>query len=103
MDRILWLEDGQNNHCRSSIRKPVKKFLSTRTQVCSCGYTEDRDIAASILILHTKLYTVGHRGSYATRDFPSWSSGFNLLANGESMNGESPTKINERVKTESFI
>ncbi|MDJ0535631.1 MAG: hypothetical protein QNJ70_24610 [Xenococcaceae cyanobacterium MO_207.B15] len=79
---------------RSSIRKPVKKSLSTRTHVCSCGYTEDRDIAASIGIFPKRLCTVGYTGTYPTRDLPSWSSAINLLANGESMNVESPTKIN---------
>ncbi|MDJ0742641.1 MAG: transposase [Xenococcaceae cyanobacterium MO_167.B27] len=91
-----------------SCGKRVKKSLSTRTHICSCGYTEDRDIAASIRILQKGLCTAGHVGTYAstadgvpsagnwryaTGDLPSWSVGASLLANGESMNVESPTKI----------
>lgn len=72
-----------------SCGKRVKKSLSTRTHVCECGYTEDRDIAASINILKKGLCTAGHVGTYATGDLPSWSSGVNLLANGESVNVES--------------
>ena len=86
-----------------SCGKRVKKTLSTRTHLCSCGYVEDRDIAASINILKKGLCTVGHTGTYATGDLPSWSVGGNLLANGESMNVESPTKINGEVITESII
>ncbi len=67
--------------------------MSTRTHICECGYTEDRDIAASINILKKGLCTAGHVGTYATGDLPSWSVGANLLANGESLNVESPTKM----------
>ncbi|MBW4535146.1 MAG: transposase [Pleurocapsa minor HA4230-MV1] len=89
-----------------SCGKRVKKSLSTRTHACSCGYTEDRDIAASINILKKGLCTAGHAGTYAssekgfppqetgvyaTGDLPSWSSGVNLLANGELLNVESPS------------
>ncbi len=70
--------------------KRVKKSLSTRTHVCSCGYIENRDIAASINILTRGLSTVGHTGTYA-RDLPSWTVGANLLSNGESLNVESPS------------
>jgi len=51
--------------------KRVKKSLSTRTHVCSCGYTAPRDIAASFNILTRGLTTAGHAGSYATGDLPS--------------------------------
>ncbi|MDJ0533135.1 MAG: transposase [Xenococcaceae cyanobacterium MO_207.B15] len=44
----------------------IKKALSTRTHVCLCGYTEDRDVAASINILKKGLSTVGHTGNYAS-------------------------------------
>jgi putative transposase len=89
-----------------SCGKRVKKSLSTRTHACSCGYTEDRDIAASINILKKGLCTAGHAGTYAssekgfppqetgvyaTGDLPSWSSGANLLSNGELLNVESPS------------
>ncbi|MEQ9358192.1 RNA-guided endonuclease InsQ/TnpB family protein [Coleofasciculus sp. F4-SAH-05] len=69
----------------------VKKSLSQRTHLCgNCGYVEDRDIAASLNILQKGLSTVGHTGTYAWGDTPSWSVGVILLANGESGNQESP-------------
>ncbi|MBD2206706.1 transposase [Calothrix sp. FACHB-1219] len=75
----------------SNCGKKVKKSLSTRTHVCPhCGYTEDRDINAAINILRLGLSTVGHTGTYATGDLPSWAVGASLLSNGESMNVESP-------------
>jgi putative transposase len=74
----------------SNCGKKVKKSLSTRTHVCShCGYTEDRDINAAINILRLGLSTVGHTGTYAWGDLPSWAVGVNLLSNGESTNQES--------------
>lgn len=86
-----------------SCGKRVKKSLSTRTHVCSCGYVEDRDIAASINILKKGLCTAGHVGTYATGDLPSWSVGASLLANGESLNVESPTKMKDEAIAESII
>lgn len=86
-----------------SCGKRVKKSLSTRTHVCECGYTEDRDIAASINILKKGLCTAGHVGTYATGDLPSWSVGVNLLANGESVNVESPTKMKDETIVELII
>ncbi len=86
-----------------SCGKRVKKSLSTRTHVCECGYSEDRDIAASINILKKGLCTAGHVGTYATGDLPSWSVSASLLANGESMNVESPTKISNEAKAELII
>jgi putative transposase len=75
----------------SNCGKKVKKSLSTRTHVClHCGYTEDRDINAAINILRLGLSTVGHTGTYAWGDLPSWAVGANLLPNGESLNQESP-------------
>ncbi|MBF2056294.1 MAG: hypothetical protein IGQ45_03510, partial [Cyanobacterium sp. T60_A2020_053] len=35
--------------------------------------------------------TVGHTGTYAWGDLPSWAIGANLSSNGESVNQESPT------------
>lgn len=76
----------------SNCGKKVKKSLSTRTHVCPhCGYTEDRDINAAINILRLGLSTVGHTGTYAWGDLPSWAIGVNLSSNGESSaNQESP-------------
>jgi putative transposase len=69
----------------------VKKSLSTRTHVCPhCGYVADRDVNASINILTLGLSTVGHTGTYAWGDLPSWAIGANLSSNGESLNQESP-------------
>ncbi|MGL6343175.1 MAG: RNA-guided endonuclease InsQ/TnpB family protein [Waterburya sp.] len=67
----------------------VKKSLSTRTHVCECGYTEDRDINAAINILQRGLNTLGHSGIYAWGETPSWAVGATLLSNGDSMNQES--------------
>ena len=39
------------------------KSLSNRTHNCSCGFTEDRDVAASMTILQKGLCTVGHTGT----------------------------------------
>ncbi|KAB8332851.1 IS200/IS605 family element transposase accessory protein TnpB [Scytonema tolypothrichoides VB-61278] len=75
----------------SNCGKKVKKSLSTRTHVCPhCGYVADRDVNASINILRLGLSTVGHTGTYAWGDLPSWAVGATLLSNGESTNQESP-------------
>ena len=75
------------SHCG----KKVKKSLSTRTHVCPhCGFIEDRDINAAINILKLALSTVGHTGTYAWGDLPSWAIGAILSFNGESVNQESP-------------
>ncbi|HEY9611731.1 transposase [Allocoleopsis sp.] len=68
----------------------VKKSLSTRTHVCPhCGFVEDRDVNAAINILKLALCTVGHTGTYAWGDLPSWAVGAILLFNGESVSQES--------------
>ncbi len=75
------------SHCG----KKVKKSLSTRTHVCPhCGFIEDRDINAAINILKLALSTLGHSGTYAWGDLPSWAIGAILSFNGESVNQESP-------------
>ncbi|OYD97291.1 transposase [Nostoc sp. 'Peltigera membranacea cyanobiont' 213] len=43
----------------------VKKTLSTRTHVCSCGCVMDRDENAARIILSRGLGTVGHTGTFA--------------------------------------
>jgi putative transposase len=74
----------------SSCGKKVKKSLSTRTHVCPhCGFVEDRDVNAAINILKLALCTVGHTGTYAWGDLPSWAIGVILSFNGESVNQES--------------
>lgn len=75
----------------SNCGKKVKKSLSTRTHVCPhCGYVEDRDINASINILRLGLSTLGHSGTHAWGETPSWAIGVNLPSNGDSLNQESP-------------
>lgn len=101
----LWLEYFAHKYGKVTVAVPphntsqncsncgekVQKSLSTRTHVCPhCGYTEDRDINAAMNILRLGLSTVGHTGTYATGDLPSWAVGASLLSNGESVNVESP-------------
>lgn len=69
--------------------KRVKKSLSTRTHACPCGYTENRDVAASFNILKKGLSTVGHTGTHAWGETPSSSVGEILLSYGDSLNQES--------------
>jgi putative transposase len=52
----------------------VKKSLSTRTHVCECGSSEDRDVNASINILQRGLNTVCPTGIYAWEPARSWGS-----------------------------
>ena len=74
----------------SSCGHIVKKSLSTRTHVCPhCGFVEDRDVNAAINILKLALCTVGHTGTYAWGDLPSWAVGAILSSNGELLNQES--------------
>jgi putative transposase len=49
----------------SNCGKTVKKSLSTRTHICSCGCILDRDENAAINILKKGLSTVGHTESKA--------------------------------------
>jgi len=75
----------------SSCGQKVKKSLSTRTHVCQhCGFVEDRDVNAATNILKLALSTVGHTGTYAWGNLPSWAIGAILSSNGESLNQESP-------------
>jgi putative transposase len=55
----------------SSCGKTVKKSLSTRTHVCSCGCVLDRDTNAAKNILKIGLSTVGQTGIYAYGDTAS--------------------------------
>jgi len=88
----------------SNCGKKVKKSLSTRTHICPhCGFVEDRDVNAAINILKLGLSTVGHTGTYAWGDLPSWAVGVNLLPNGESLNQESPHISGRRVSMKRLL
>lgn len=50
----------------------VKKTLSTRTHVCSCGCVMDRDKNAARIILSRGLSTVGHTGTFALDVSNAW-------------------------------
>jgi len=76
----------------SNCGQKVQKSLSTRTHICPhCGHIEDRDWNAAKNILIKALRTVGHTGTYAWGDLPSWAIASALSSNGESVNQESPT------------
>jgi putative transposase len=76
----------------SNCGQKVQKSLSTRTHICPhCGQIQDRDFNAARNILIKALRTVGHTGTYAWGDLPSWAIAYGLSSNGESVNQESPT------------
>jgi putative transposase len=80
----------------SNCGKKVKKSLSTRTHICPhCAYVEDRDINASINILRLGLSTLGHSGTHAWGETPSWAIGVNLSSNADSLNQESPNFLSK--------
>ncbi len=54
----------------------IKKSLSVRTHVCSCGYSEDRDKMAALNIL--KRATQGHWGSWS-EDLNAWGDLSSIL------------------------
>ena len=69
----------------------VKKSLSTRTHVCHyCGFVEDRDVNAAMVILQRGLSTLGHRETNARGDETSTLIGEILLKQVMSENQESP-------------
>ncbi|CCI14365.1 transposase [Microcystis aeruginosa PCC 9806] len=78
----------------SNCGQKVQKSLSTRTHVCPhCGYTDCRDRNAALNILQKGLSSVGRTQTLnASGEIPSWLVGEILLANGDSMNEESPSK-----------
>lgn len=75
----------------SSCGNKVKKTLSTRTHVCSCGYVADRDTNAGINILQLGLNRVGRTLINAWGDLSSSSVGATLSGYDESLNQESPS------------
>ncbi|NEQ07174.1 MAG: transposase [Moorea sp. SIO4E2] len=81
----------------SNCGEVVKKSISTRTHVCSCGCELDRDHNAAINILNRALSTVGHTGTWnnipnAWGDLASTLIGENLSQQAESLNQESPSR-----------
>ncbi len=76
----------------SNCGNKVKKTLSTRTHVCSCGYTEDRDTNAAINILQLGLSRVGRTPTNnAWGDLSSSLVGEILSGYDGSPNQESPS------------
>ncbi|ARI81205.1 RNA-guided endonuclease InsQ/TnpB family protein [Microcystis aeruginosa] len=77
----------------SNCGQKVQNSLSTRTHVCPhCGYTDCRDRNAALNILQKGLSSVGRTQTLnASGEIPSWLVGEILLANGDSMNEESPS------------
>ncbi|MFZ1025463.1 MAG: transposase [Limnoraphis robusta] len=83
----------------SNCGQKVKKSLSTRTHVCPhCGYTDCRDRNAALNILQKGLSSVGRTQTLnASGEIPSWLVEEILLANGNSVNEESPyLKVGDR-------
>jgi len=75
----------------SSCGEVVKKSLSTRTHVCSCGCVMDRDWNAAVNILKRALSTVGHTGSKAWGEFAATLVEVILSKQAGSLNQESPS------------
>jgi putative transposase len=80
----------------SNCGKSVKKSLSTRTHVCSCGCQLDRDENAARNILRIGLSTAGHTGTWLHDSLNTWGESTSTPA-GEilseqvgSLNQESP-------------
>ena len=102
-----WLEYFGDKYCKLTIAvsphntsqncancgQKIQKSLSTRTHVCHhCGYTDCRDRNAALNILQKGLSSVGRTQTLnASGEIPSWLVGEILLANGDSMNEESPS------------
>ncbi|WP_107669159.1 RNA-guided endonuclease TnpB family protein [Cyanothece sp. BG0011] len=63
----------------------IKKSLSVRTHVCSCGYVEDRDKMASLNIL--KKATIGHIGSYS-EELNAWGDSTSILVGSNTCQGK---------------
>ncbi|MEA5508813.1 transposase [Crocosphaera sp. UHCC 0190] len=77
----------------SNCGKKVQKSLSTRTHVCPhCEYTDCRDRNAALNILQKGLSRLGRSQTHASGEIPSWLVGEILLANGDSLNEESPRR-----------
>lgn len=76
----------------SSCGKIVKKSLSTRTHVCNhCGFIEDRDVNAGLVILQRGLSTVGQTETNAWGEDTSTLIGAILSGQVTSVNQESPS------------
>lgn len=74
----------------SNCGRVVKKFLSTRTHVCSCGCNLHRDTNAAINILNLAKATLGHKESNATGLVTSTLLGETLVEQVTRMKVESP-------------
>ncbi|NEO91775.1 MAG: transposase, partial [Moorea sp. SIO3G5] len=87
----------------SNCGEVVKKSLSTRTHVCQCGCSLDRDHNAAINILERALSTAGHVGTLVLNDPNAWGdlastvAGANLSQQVDSLNQESPSQSERGV------
>jgi putative transposase len=63
--------NGTSQEC-SQCGTVVKKGLSTRTHVCQCGCSLDRDHNAARNILSRGLSTVGHTGTFGLEPSNAW-------------------------------
>ncbi len=106
----LWLEYFGTKYGKATLAVPpqytsqncsncgetVKKSLSARTHVCSCGACLDRDENAARNILRIGLSTAGHSGTWLQDSLNAWGESTSTLAEAilskqvGSMNQESP-------------
>ncbi|GBF82652.1 RNA-guided endonuclease InsQ/TnpB family protein [Aphanothece sacrum] len=93
----------------SNCGRTVKKSLSTRTHICSCGCTLDRDENAARNILRIGLSTAGHTGTWLHDSQNAWGEDASTLVGGNtchaqatSVNQESPPFYGEGVSNELF-
>ncbi|NEO39458.1 MAG: transposase [Moorea sp. SIOASIH] len=90
----------------SNCSETVKKSLSTRTHICQCGCSLDRDHNAAINILERALSTVGHTGTLVLDDPNAWGeatytlAGENLSKQVASLNQESPSQSERGVSNQ---
>ncbi|ACK69672.1 transposase, IS605 OrfB family [Gloeothece citriformis PCC 7424] len=113
----LWLEYFGTKYGKVTIAVPpqytsqncskcgetVKKSLSTRTHVCSCGCKLHRDENAAKNVLKLGLSTSGHCGTWLTDSLNAWGDDASTLTEvilskqATSVNQESPTLLALRL------
>ena len=65
--------------------KRIKKSLSVRTHICQCGYSEDRDVNAALIIL--KKGTIGHIGTWS-EDLNAWGENASIIVGSNTCNSK---------------